>query len=181
MHSKWDDTTTTITTTTTTTTSQQQSLVRCVHTLQPHLCVRRPDHSVLPQDLDQSHLGLQQGKTHTNTVTRTHSKWHEAEWVSLSLLLSSEPAQSHNRGSRTGRTHDKQLPSVVSQYSKEQCTRTHSPVGVKLVWFWPVLRVVVEVVDGNLYSNTLGEGEPIHSDGLRAFSTNPAHAYKEML
>ena len=72
------------------------SVGACSHTA-AHLCVRRPDHSEVPEDLDQGHLGLQQGKTHTNAVTRTHSKWHEAEWVPLGLLLSSEPAQAQQR------------------------------------------------------------------------------------
>ena len=50
----------------------------------------------------------------------------------------------------------------------------HSPVGVKLVWLWPVLWVVLDIVDGNLHCKALGEGESLHSDVLRALTTSPA-------
>ena len=48
-----------------------------------------------------------------------------------------------------------------------------SPVGVKLVRLWPVLWVVVEVVDGNVNHKSLGEGEPLHGDVLRALTSDP--------
>ena len=49
-----------------------------------------------------------------------------------------------------------------------------SPVGVKLVRLWPVLRVVLNVVNGDMYDKAFGEGEPLHSDVFRALTTGPA-------
>ena len=50
-----------------------------------------------------------------------------------------------------------------------------SPVGVKLVWLWPVLWVVVEVVDGDMHGKAFGEGESFHSDVFRALTASPAN------
>ena len=47
-----------------------------------------------------------------------------------------------------------------------------SPVGVKLVWLWPVLWVVVEVVDGDVNHKALGEGEPLHGDILSTLTSD---------
>ena len=52
-----------------------------------------------------------------------------------------------------------------------------SPVGVKLVWLWPVLWVVVEVVDGDMYDKAFGEGESLHSDVLRALTAGSADVH----
>ena len=52
-----------------------------------------------------------------------------------------------------------------------------SPVGVKLVRLWPVLRVVLNVVDGDLHHKTFGEGEPLHSSVLRALTHGPAEIH----
>jgi len=52
-----------------------------------------------------------------------------------------------------------------------------SPVGVKLVRLWPVLWVVVEVVDGDMYYKAFGEGESLHSDVLRALTTGSADVH----
>ena len=80
----------------------------------------------------------------------------------------------HSRDTRTGPAVPPDKQSSCSCQSVPWSTAlVHSPVGVKLVRFWPVLWVVVKVVDWDMYDKALGEGEPFHSDVLRALTSDP--------
>lgn len=50
---------------------------------------------VLPEDVDECHLGFQESKPHTNTITWAPSEWHVAELGPLLLLFRPEPEEEH--------------------------------------------------------------------------------------
>lgn len=50
---------------------------------------------VLPEDVDECHLGFQESKPHSNTIAWAPSEWHVAKLGPLLLLFRPEPEEEH--------------------------------------------------------------------------------------
>ena len=64
----------------------------------PHLSLRSKHNPELADNLNEGHLCLQQGKSHSNTVSWTVPKGHVGTRMTLGLLFRSEP-ECQNKGS----------------------------------------------------------------------------------
>ena len=62
---------------------------------EPNLSVWSLHKGVLPEDVDECHLGFQESKPHSNTIAWAPSKWHVAELGPLFLLFRPEPKEEH--------------------------------------------------------------------------------------
>ena len=75
-----------------------------------YLCFWCPHKLVFLQDLNESHLNLHEGKSHSNAVARAPAKRHVAYSRALCLLFRSEPEERRerwreNQGGREEREH----------------------------------------------------------------------------
>ena len=115
-----------------------------------YLCFWCPHKLVFLQDLNESHLSLHEGKPHPNTVPRAPAKRHVAYSRALCLLLRSEPEEG-----REGEPWRKGGKRTL-------------PFWVKFLWFWPVFLNVLEELDGDMDSCSLGNGDSVDLNGLHS-------------
>ena len=52
-----------------------------------NLCIRSPQNLEVPNNLNESHFSLHQCKPHSNTVSRSKTKWKVSTRMTFGLLL----------------------------------------------------------------------------------------------
>ena len=130
----------------------------------PHLGLRCWEYLELSHDLNQSHLGLHESQTHSDTLPWSTSKGNVCTGVVSGSLGLVKPASVTHRGA-----------AVTNSSLRDTITSAAVlPVRIESIWFGPEILPVVHPVYRANHKRPSLDGNTIHSAVLVASAYNPA-------
>ena len=130
----------------------------------PHLGLRCWEYPELSHDLNQSHLGLHESQTHSDTLPWSTSKGNVCTGVLGGPLGLVKPASVTHRGAAVTNSslRDSVTPAAVL------------PVRIESIWFGPEILPVVHPVYRANHKRPSLDGNTLHGAVLVASAYNPA-------